>query len=151
MELRLSETFEAPASAVWQIMGCFYRLETWFPGVTSCDRDDNAWGEVRKAYLGDWVTPERLEFYDNAAMTIAWSLPEAPLLGEHRSTLKITSLGDNRCHAEWVFCADPQPPLDAEKIEQNTAKMYGGALAEVRRRVEGQSGLLTKNHRLIVI
>lgn len=139
MEIRLSRTFEAPARAVWEIMGAFHGLQAWFPGVTRCDRVDDAWGEVRMAWLGDRGTPERLEFYDNDTMTIAWSLTEAPLLGEHRSTLKITAVGEGRCHAEWVFFADIQPPLDAERIEENTSRMYGAALDEAQRRVERQS------------
>jgi hypothetical protein len=136
MEVRLSETFEAPAAAVWQAMGAFHGLHRWFPGVTACDRDDDVWGEVRRAEVGGRVTPERLEFYDNAAMTIAWSLVDVPLLGEHRSTLTITAIDADRCRADWVFYADRQPPLDAEIIEKNTAKMYGAALAAVREKVE---------------
>lgn len=139
MEIHLSRTFEAPARAVWEIMGAFHGLQRWFPGVTRCERADEAWGEVRMAYLGDRGTPERLEFYDNDGMTIAWSLTEAPLLGEHRSTLKILPLGAGRCQAEWLFFADIQPPLDAERIEKNTASMYGAALDEVARRLGHKS------------
>ncbi|MBP7704024.1 MAG: SRPBCC family protein [Caulobacter sp.] len=139
MEVRLSEEFEAPARAVWEVMGAFHGLHRWFPGVAACDRDDEAWGEVRRAAVGERVTPERLEFYDNQGMSLAWSLVDVPLLGEHRSTLKITPLGAERCRADWVFVADLQPPLKAEIIEENTARMYGAALAEVRRRVENTS------------
>lgn len=135
MEVRLHEEFDAPAQAVWRVMGSFHGLHRWFPGVTACERDDAAWGEVRRAALGERVTPERLEFYDNAAMTLAWSLVDAPLLGEHRSTLRITPLDEGRSAADWVFVADLQPPLSAEKIGESTRHMYGQALAEVRRRV----------------
>ncbi|WP_374575698.1 SRPBCC family protein [Phenylobacterium sp.] len=139
MEVRLSQEFDAPAEAVWKIVGAFHGLHRWFPGVTACDRDEAAWGEVRRAALGARVTPERLELYDNAAMTCAWSLVDAPLLGEHRSTLSIAPVGEGRCRADWVFYADPKPPLDAELISKNTAAMYGGALAAVREHVEKSS------------
>lgn len=139
MEVRLTEEFAAPAQAVWEIMGAFHGLQRWFPGVTACDRDDDAWGEVRKAAVGGRVTPERLEFYDNAGMKLAWSLVDAPLLGEHRSTLTITAVGPDRCRADWVFHAAPQPPLDPERIQENTARMYGAALDYVRSRVENMS------------
>lgn len=81
------------------------------------------------------MTPERLEHYDNAGMTLAWSLVDVPLLGEHRSTLTIVPLSEGRCAAVWVFYANLQPPLKAEMIEENTRRMYGAALDEVRRRV----------------
>jgi hypothetical protein len=135
VEVRLDEEFDVSARSVWEVMGAFHGLHRWFPGVTACDRDDAAWGEVRRAALGDRVTAERLELYDNAAMMMAWSLVDAPLLGEHSSTLKVTPLGDTRCAVDWVFVADLQPPLSAERIEENTRRMYGQALAEVRRRV----------------
>ncbi|WGM38347.1 SRPBCC family protein [Caulobacter sp. NIBR1757] len=136
MEVRLYEEFAAPARAVWQVVGAFHGLQAWFPGVTACDRDDGAWGEVRRAEVAGRVTPERLEHYDNARMTLAWTLVDAPLLGDHRSTLTIVPLGESRCAADWVFHADLKPPLDAEKIEENTRRMYAAALTEVRRRVE---------------
>lgn len=139
MKLQVVTEFEAPAQAVWQIMGAFHGLDRWFPGVTACTRDDAAWGEVRLAALGDRVTPERLEFYDNAGMSCAWSLVDAPLLGEHRSTLTITALSAGRSRAEWVFFADLQPPLDAERIEENTRRLYGAALAAVKAAVENKS------------
>lgn len=135
MDIRLHEEFDAPAEAVWRIVGAFHGLQTWFPGVTACDRDDGQWGEVRRAEVAGRVTPERLEHYDNAGMTLAWSLVDVPLLGEHRSTLTIVPLGEGRCAADWVFYANLQPPLKAEMIEENTRRMYGAALDEVRRRV----------------
>ena len=135
MEIRLHEEFDAPAEAVWRIVGAFHGLDGWFPGVTACDRDDGQWGEVRRAEVAGRVTPERLEHYDNQGMTLGWSLVDVPLLGEHRSTLTIRPLDEGRCAADWVFHADLQPPLSAEMIEENTRRMYGAALAEVRRRV----------------
>ena len=139
MKLHVVTEFEAPAQDVWRIMGAFHGLDRWFPGVTACPRDETAWGEVRLAALGDRVTPERLEFYDNAGMTCAWSLVDVPLLGEHRSTLTISALSDARSRADWVFHADLQPPLDAERIEENTRRLYGAALASVKATVENKS------------
>jgi hypothetical protein len=72
-------------------------------------------------------------------MCAAWSLVDAPLLGEHRSTLTVRPVSEDRCRAEWVFYADTQPPLNAEKIEENTHRLYAGALAAVKARVEKKS------------
>lgn len=139
MEVRVSEEFDAPAEAVWRIVGAFHGLDRWFPGVESCVRDDAAWGEVRLANLGGRVTPERLEAYDLTAMTCAWSLVDTPLLGPHRSTLSVSPISPTRSRADWLFVAEPQPPLDADRIAENTARLYGAALASVKASVENKS------------
>lgn len=139
MELHVASEFEAPADAVWRIVGNFYGLHRWFPGVTACERDEAAWGEVRRAALGDRVTPERLEAYDAAGMSLAWTLVDVPLLGDHRSTLTVTALSPERSRADWVFFADLQPPLKAEIIEENTRRLYGAALQSVKATVENKS------------
>lgn len=139
MEVRVSEEFNAPAEAVWRIVGAFHGLDRWFPGVDACTRDEGAWGEVRLASLGGRVTPERLEAYDRATMTCAWSLVDAPLLGPHRSTLSVSAVSDRRSRADWAFVAEPQPPLDPDRIAENTARLYGSALASVKASVENKS------------
>lgn len=139
MEVRVSEEFDAPAEAVWRIVGAFHGLDRWFPGVESCTRDDTAWGEVRLANLGGRVTPERLEAYDLAAMTCAWSLVDTPLLGPHRSTLSVSPISGTRSRADWLFTAEPRPPLDPQRIAENTARLYGAALASVKASVENKS------------
>lgn len=139
MEVRVSEEFDAPAEVVWRIVGAFHGLDRWFPGVEACTRDDTAWGEVRLASLNGRVTPERLETYDLATMTCAWSLVDTPLLGAHRSTLSVSAIAPARSRADWVFIAEPQPPLDADRIAENTARLYGAALASVKASVEYKS------------
>lgn len=139
MEARVSAEIEAPAEVVWRIVGNFHGLDRWFPGVEACHRDPDAWGEVRLASLGGRITPERLESYDLERMTCSWSLVEVPLLGRHRSTLTVSPRGPKSCRVDWVFVADPQPPLDAERIRENTERLYGDALGAVRDTVEKMS------------
>jgi hypothetical protein len=90
-----SATIDIPASAdqVWQLIGGFNTLPDWLPLITESTLTDG--GRVRSLKTADGgVVIERLQTFDNAAMTYSYSIEQAPFPAtEYLATLKVEAQG----------------------------------------------------------
>lgn len=86
-----SATIDIPASAdqVWQLIGGFNTLPDWLPLITESTLTDG--GRVRSLKTADGgVVIERLQTFDNAAMTYSYSIEQAPFpASNYLATLKV--------------------------------------------------------------
>jgi len=90
-----SATIAIPASAdqVWQLIGGFNTLPDWLPLITESTLTDG--GRVRSLKTADGgVVIERLQTFDNAAMTYSYSIEQAPFPAtDYLATLKVEAQG----------------------------------------------------------
>ena len=90
-----SATLDIPASAdqVWQLIGGFNTLPDWLPLITESTLTDG--GRVRSLKTADGgVVIERLQTFDNAAMTYSYSIEQTPFPAtEYLATLKVEAQG----------------------------------------------------------
>ncbi|WP_434597278.1 SRPBCC family protein [Pseudomonas sp. R4-83] len=90
-----SATIDIPASAdqVWQLIGGFNTLPDWLPLITESTLTDG--GRVRSLKTADGgVVIERLQNFDNAAMTYSYSIEQAPFPAtDYLATLKVEAQG----------------------------------------------------------
>jgi len=86
-----SATIDIPSSAdqVWQLIGGFNTLPDWLPLITESTLTDG--GRVRSLKTADGgVVIERLQTFDNAAMTYSYSIEQAPFPAtDYLATLKV--------------------------------------------------------------
>jgi hypothetical protein len=95
----------APAKAVWALVGGFQTLDRWHPAVlesTLLGTGKDA-GDIRILALGDDMhIVEKLVLYDEAAMSFQYSILESPLpVGNYLATITVKGAGNNKTEVIW--------------------------------------------------
>lgn len=92
------------AEPAWSHVRGFGTLHEWHPGVTSCQAEGEHVGALRRVTLADgMVIDERLDRLDDIERIQVYSMtdPQPPFVS-YTSTIKVSSLGTNRCRIEWT-------------------------------------------------
>jgi Polyketide cyclase / dehydrase and lipid transport len=77
---------------VWAVMGDFWGLADWFPGIESCEK---AGDDVRTIHMGALAISERLLERDEDARSFAYTIDESPMpLEFHRAEWSVVADGD---------------------------------------------------------
>ena len=100
-EVKVEESVEAPASAVWELASDFGGVDKWAgPAILGCSVEGEGVGAVRTLSLpGDANFQEKLESFDEQARTLSYSIVDPsplPLCG-YLSTLRVVEDGPKRC------------------------------------------------------
>ncbi len=110
----------APAKAVWALVGGFQVLDRWHPAVVSSTLlgTGKEIGDIRVLTLNDNANiVERLEFYDDDAMTFRYQILESPLpVKNYRSSVTVKSAEDGKTIVIW------QSSFKAEGASNDEAK-----------------------------
>lgn len=98
MAIQIEHEFNAPALALWDIVGTPDRID-WVPGVTECAFD----GDVRRLGMpGAGQITERILLHDSKKMRLEYSCIEStPPLDHHLATIQLISLDEDRCLMQW--------------------------------------------------
>ncbi len=95
----------ARANAVWALIGGFQALDRWHPGVLASTLlgTGKAAGDIRVLTLADDVhIVEKLELYDETAMSLQYAILESPLpVGNYHATITVKSIGNNEAEVSW--------------------------------------------------
>ncbi len=112
----------APAEAVWALIGGFQALDRWHPAVLESKLlgTGKSAGDIRVLALGNDVhIVEKLESYDEAAMSFQYAILESPLpVSNYRAVLTVKSVGNNEAEVIWKsnFNADGASDDEIKKI-----------------------------------
>lgn len=112
----------AQAKAVWALAGGFQVLDRWHPAVVSSTLlgTGKEIGDIRILTLKDNATiVERLEFYDDHAMTYRYQILESPLPVEnYHASVTVKSAEDGMATVIWQssFKAEGASDDEAKKI-----------------------------------
>ncbi len=126
----------APASAAWEKLADFGGLD-WMPGVEKVEVEGEGIGAVRTVSMGPMNIKERLESFDDAGRSLSYSITEGPMPVEnYLATIRVSESGDG-CRVDWSASFDLPEGVPAEAIENGLNGAYGGALAALKKLVEG--------------
>ena len=96
---------DAPAKAIWALVGGFKALDRWHPAVVSSTLlgTGKEIGDIRVLTLADNENiVERLEFYDDKTMTFRYRILESPLPVEgYHASVTVENAEDDRAIVIW--------------------------------------------------
>jgi hypothetical protein len=131
-----SAEFDAPASAVWELLMDWAAIVDWMPGgyVQSLRMEGQGLGAVRHLVTGKGIRlAERLEMADQLSGVLALSLID-PLpwgLLSYRARGKLDSISENRVRLTWQGTLEmpeqgPESDSVARLLRKSYAKMFLG-------------------------
>ena len=95
----------APANAVWALIGGFQALDRWHPAVQTSTLlgTGKDVGDIRVLALGnDVFIVEKLELYDGTAMSLQYAILESPLPVEnYHATITVKSIDNTKTEVIW--------------------------------------------------
>lgn len=96
---------DAPAKAVWAFIGGFHVLDRWHPAVTESTLMGTGKniGDIRDLTLDDGQhVIERLEMYDETAMTFQYEIMKSPLpIADYHAVISVKSVERNKTEVAW--------------------------------------------------
>ena len=130
-EVVRSGTFAAPPERLWELVADFGGLDRIMDGIESCEMEGDGVGAKRTIAMGGGAVVESLDVLDPDAMTLTYSILEAPLpFKDYSATMVVASEGEGSS-LTWTgsFEADGVP---AEKAEGIAGSIYDGGIAGYR-------------------
>ena len=117
---------DAPADAVWAVIGDFGGIGDWMPGIESCRVE----GEERILSTMGMTITERLVSKDDDAKTITYSVIDGAPTESHEATISVTGTGDSS-HVTWAVDTKP------DEMTELMAGVYQQALVALKAKIEG--------------
>ncbi|MEJ6024293.1 SRPBCC family protein [Ramlibacter sp. PS4R-6] len=133
----MKEEIAAPIAEVWALLRNFGDIEIWAKARV-VRVDGTGVGAIRHVEGSAGPVVERCEAHDEAAHSFSYSLVESPWpLANYVATVRLASLGANRCAIEWSANFDPTPgaPPDIRELVEKTFR--GNFIANLRKGVAG--------------
>ena len=135
-EVLVSDEIDAPAAAVWSIMGDFGGVASWSKGIESCEVEGDGVGAVRTLTMpGGVQIRERLESHDDSTHTFQYSIVEPsplPATG-YLATVAITAIDEQRARIDWSSTFEPS--ADAEQVRGLIQGIYTGGIAALKQKL----------------
>jgi len=118
---------DRPPEDVWALIADFGGLDTWMPGIESCELD----GDVRTLQTMGMTLKEQLVAQDEAARTQSYSIVEGPMPVEHHlATLSVEPDGDGT-RFTWAYEVRP------DEMAEVFGGVYEGSAKAVKAQLEG--------------
>ncbi|MBZ8132129.1 SRPBCC family protein [Afifella sp. IM 167] len=125
----------ATPEEVWALIGDYFAMESWHPGVAACEREAD--GKTRRLTLPDGASI-REERTDDGILphAYAYSIVESPLpLKRHAATLAVTPQGKG-ARVDWQ-CEFAAEAGAEEVVAGILAGVFEAGLAEIEARLAG--------------
>lgn len=121
VEVRIARS----ADDVWALISDFGGLDTWMPGIDSCEVE----GDVRKLQTMGMEIHEKLVEQDDATRTQSYSIVESPMPVEHHlATLSVVPDGEGSLFT-WAYEVTPDDMAGAfGPIYESSAQTLKGQL-----------------------
>jgi carbon monoxide dehydrogenase subunit G len=133
---KIEQNYGTSADEVWTYIGDFAGIDSWMPGVESCETDGEGVGSVRKVGMPGMSVEETLEALDPAARSISYSIGKGPLpVQNYLATIHVSEEGTG-CSVAWSAEFDLPEGIPDEPILQALEGAYGGALAALKKKLE---------------
>lgn len=132
-EVNVSESIAVPAGKVWDLIGNFYRLNDWAPGMNGLTSEGEGVGGLRHLAVPNGTITEKLVAEDKAGMSYSYSIVSGPMpVVDYVSTLKVVADGDGASRIEWGATFRPAEGFPEEKAERIVGNMYRGGIAAIK-------------------
>ncbi len=117
---------DAPADAVWSVIGDFGGIGDWMPGIESCRVE----GEDRILEMMGMTITERLVSKDDAGRVLTYAITDGVPVEHHQGVITVTPAGDGS-HVTWDVDATP------DDMAALMAGLYQQALEALKTHVGG--------------
>ncbi len=132
-EVKVSESIAVPAPKVWALIGDFYRLNDWAPGMSGLTTEGSGVGGLRHLAVPNGSIVEKLVAEDKAGMSYSYAIVSGPMpVVDYVSTLKVVPEGDTASRIEWGATFRPAEGFPEEKAERIVGNMYRGGIAAIK-------------------
>lgn len=132
-EVNVSESVAAPAAEVWALIGDFYRLNDWAPGMSDLTTEGEGVGGLRHLAVPNGTITEKLVAEDQTGLSYSYSIVSGPMpVVDYVSTLKVVAEGDAASRIEWGATFRPAEGFPEEKAERIVGNMYRGGIAAIK-------------------
>ena len=122
----------ASAKAVWALIGGFQALDRWHPAVLESKLlgTGKSAGDIRVLVLGNDVhIVEKLESYDETAMSLRYSILESPLpVANYHAVLTVKSVANNEAEVIWQSSFNAAGASDDE-VKKTISDIYMAGLS----------------------
>lgn len=126
-------TFAASPAALWALVSDFGGIDKIMDGIESCETEGEGVGMKRSLPIGGGVVVESLDSLDHDAMTLSYSIIEAPLpFKNYSATMAVAAEGEGGSALTWTGTFEAAG-VPVEKAEQIAAGIYSGGIAGYRK------------------
>ena len=115
----------ATPDAVWELVGDFYGIGGWMPGIETCEAD----GADRLIGMMGMTIREHLVNLDDAGKVLTYSITDGAPVESHEATITVHD-ADTGCRVTWDVTATPD---DMANLMQG---LYQQALEALKTKVE---------------
>ena len=116
----------APADAIWQVIGDFGAAGQYLAGVVDCTVEGEGVGALRTLTSADGsAIVERLETLDAASQRLSYALLTDTPFGNCLTTMALRDLGSNQAELAWTATLQPDGLPESEAVD-----LLEGTLAE---------------------
>lgn len=131
-EAKVVEKIAAPAVRVFGVLGDFKGIRPG-PGIKAVDYDGEGVGMTRSIHLANGTVVERLESYDEQAMTWRYAIiNDSPLpFANYSATVVLTDNGDGTTTVDWTGTFDPRGVEEADAVAMASG-IYTNAIKGAR-------------------
>lgn len=143
MSLNVTEeiTIDAPADAVWKVVGDFFGLSQWLP-TTTCEETDAVDGKktrlVTMTVTGAKLV-EALDEVNEETKSIKFHVVESPFpITNCNTEMKVHDLGDGKSKFTWASDCDPKPGT-GDSVKPLLAQLYKGGNGALKAHMEEAS------------
>ncbi len=131
-EVKVSESVAVPAPKVWALIGDFYRLGDWAPGMSGLTTEGEGVGGLRHLGVPNGTVTEKLLAEDKAGMSYSYAIVGGPMpVVDYVSTLAVVAEGDG-ARIDWSSTFRPAEGFPEEKAERMVGNMYRGGIAAIK-------------------
>ena len=132
-EVTRSGSFAAAPARLWELVSNFGGLADIMDGIDSCTVEGEGIGAKRSLVMGGGPpVVESLDVLDHDAMTLTYSILEAPLpFKDYSATMVVSAEGDGSSLA-WTGTFEPDG-VPAEKAEGLAGGIYDAGIAGFRK------------------
>jgi hypothetical protein len=122
---------DAPADAIWQVIGGFGAACRYLAGVVNCTVEGEGIGALRTSTYADGSTiVERLEGLDEVAHRLSYALLSETPFRNCLTTVTVRDLGQGQCEVTWAatFEANGLPECEAQEMLEGALALNSRAL-----------------------
>lgn len=140
----VTRAVDAPADAVWSVLGTGTDLHLYVGMITACEIDrsgalPSGVGARRTCHTDDGPLRERIETVDPEARVIQYSIRELPMpIGDVLGTVRVRETGSATSEVTWSLNYEVDPE-HAAMIDDLARSTYADAIAGAERIARGEA------------
>jgi carbon monoxide dehydrogenase subunit G len=122
--------FSAPAATVWELVGDFFGLTGWMPGVARVDRNGDERTRTVTMHDGAQIVEQLLDegaYFHHYRFDDPGPVP----VRDFTARFTVTSSGPEQSEIEWTATFEPAPGVPEEVVVAGVGGLYQASLENI--------------------